>query len=228
MPFLEKGGACAERDALLGVSITGIAENDIWHEDVLARGKEIVKITNAEYAGKLGIKVAVRATTIKPSGTASLLLGTSSGIHPHHARRYWRRVTANPLEPVAQEFRKVNPHMVEVKPNGDWCLTFPMEGNTRDWDVFKMAIHFQKYWSDHNVSATVPYTPDMDEIIWENRHNIGAMAFLPVSEDTYPYMPREEVRDLSAWARVIDKYRPVDYCSGRTVSPGCDSESCTS
>ena len=61
----------------------------------------------------LGIKPAARITCIKPEGTASLVLGSSSGIHPHHARRYFRRVQVNKLDPVYRHFKKYNPHMIE-------------------------------------------------------------------------------------------------------------------
>lgn len=115
------------REALIGVGLTGIMDNPSICLDpkTLRQAAEHVVECNRKIAKLLGINPAARCTTVKPGGTAPLVLGcVASGSTPHHAPRYFRTVTANPLEPVAQHFRKMNPHMVEVKPNGDWALTF--------------------------------------------------------------------------------------------------------
>lgn len=120
----------AERDALLGISITGIMDNPDYclNPELLQEGALHAKNTNTKVAKLCGINIAKRLTTVKPSGTASLELGcVGSGIHSHHAKRYFRRITANHSEPVALYFQQHNPHMVEEKPNGDLCLTFPVE-----------------------------------------------------------------------------------------------------
>lgn len=118
------------REALLGVGLTGVMDRPEVGLDpqTLRLGAARCVATNREVARFIGINPAARVTTVKPSGTASLELGcVGSGIHPHHARRYFRRVTANPMEPQALHFRKVNPHMVEVKPDGDLSLVFPVQ-----------------------------------------------------------------------------------------------------
>jgi ribonucleoside-triphosphate reductase len=118
------------REALLGVSLTGMADNPrLAFDPFLQRAGAAAAVKeNARVASLLGIRPAARVTTVKPSGTASVVLGVvGSGIHPHHARRYFRRITANPNEAPAQFFKKHNPHMVEVKPNGDWSIVFPIE-----------------------------------------------------------------------------------------------------
>lgn len=118
------------REALLGVGLTGIMDRPQigLNPATLARAAEVAVGTNSRVAGLVGVSRAARVTTVKPSGTASLVLGcVGSGIHPHHARRYFRRVTANPLEAPAQFFQDVNPHMVEKKPDGDLSIVFPVQ-----------------------------------------------------------------------------------------------------
>ena len=125
--------AIAKRDALLGVSMTGMMDNPSMSFDwnlqrYLAK---IVLDVNADTAAKTGINVASRATCIKPSGTASCLLDTASGIHAHHARRYLRRAQANEMEEAMRLYREVNPRAVEKSvwnPNGtDYVVTFCVE-----------------------------------------------------------------------------------------------------
>jgi len=100
---------------LLGCSITGMMDNPeiIYNPEIQRKGAEIVRIKNAEIASIIGINDAARTTTVKPEGSASCVLGTSSGIHPHHAKRYIRRVQANKLEFPVQHFEKVNPLAVD-------------------------------------------------------------------------------------------------------------------
>ena len=103
------------REALLGVSMTGIMDcPEICLDPAIQRhGAKIVKTTNKEIARKIGINIAARTTCIKPEGTTSCILGTSSGIHPHHAKRYIRRVQANKMEPIYQYFQGINERACE-------------------------------------------------------------------------------------------------------------------
>jgi len=227
------------RDALLGVGMTGMMDNpDIAFDPNLQReaAKEVLR-TNAIVARKIGINPCSRATTIKPGGTAPLELGgVGCGIHPHHARRYFRRVTANPIEPALLHFMRYNPHMVEEKPNGDRAIVFPVEAPTVAKTVKEMsALEFMELifltydnWvmtgneSDedltHNVSATVTLGPEEQEavveLILKNQHRIAAMSFAPrLLDKKFPFAPREEVTpaDESRWNYLIENYRKVDW-----------------
>lgn len=234
----------AKRDALLGVGITGIMDNPEIALDprILKMACKHVIETNKYWAHELGVKPAKRLTTVKPSGTASLELGcVGSGIHPHHAKRYFRRITANPLEPVAQHFKMYNPHMVEVKPNGDWSLTFPVEAPANALTVKELpALDFMKHviivyesWVlpgtvrvddadvglTHNVSTTVVVDmaewEDVFEFVWDHRSFIAAMSFLPrMGDKGIPFIPREEVvneLDEQRWEHLLKWYKPVNY-----------------
>lgn len=237
----------AKQEALIGVGLTGMVDNPDLSTNtrVLRDGAQMVVKTNQEWARKLGINVAARCTTVKPSGTSSLWLGcVGSGIHPHHARRYFRRITANPLEPPAQYFKKVNPHAVEVKPDGDWALVFPVEAPSNaitvkeeravdflnrvfltfeNWIVPGTARPDSSPGLTHNVSCTVTVREDeLEEVqrtVWENRHRVAAMSFAPYSLDTiYPHAPREEVHDEGRWNELISLWKPVDWSSFKEES----------
>jgi len=246
-PYLgEVTESIAKRDRLLGVSITGIMDNPsiCLDPECLRLAAKVAVATNRNLAVKMGINPAQRITTVKPSGTASLELGcVGSGIHPHHAKRYFRRITANPNEPVAKFFAKHNPHMVEKKPNGDICLVFPVEapkGATVIKDMtaaeFLDAI-FTVYanWVapgtvgklspglTHNVSCTVVVKDDeLEKIlpaIWENRYRIAAMSFVShLLDKKYPFAPREEIStkaDEDKWNNIIANYVKVDWTKMR-------------
>lgn len=224
-----------ERDALLGVSITGIMDQPdlLTDERVLREGANVVKMHNAFVSAKLGINKAVRLTTVKPSGTASLLLGcVGSGIHLHHSKRYFRRITANPNERPYQYFRSLNPHMCQVKGNGDSVITFPVEtrGLTlRDMeplDFLRKVGTVYKCWVEpgtahgrltHNVSCTVTVDDPKKllDYIWKNRDTFAALSFAPPTLDKiYPFAPRESVvseSDEIAWNGLIKLAKTVDW-----------------
>lgn len=214
------------RESLIGVGLTGMQDRPSIAFDVLTltRAADLVKYTNEKTAKALGIRPAARCTTVKPSGTASLELGcVGSGIHPHHARRYFRRVTANPNEAPFLHFREVNKHMCRKKPNGDWVVIFPVQAPTDAGTVKQtpaaefMDQVFTVYeaWIEpgtrkassealnpglrHNVSCTVAYDPEEWEDVmlmaWNNRHRVTAMTFLAnYSDKEFPFAPREEVK----------------------------------
>lgn len=233
--------AIARRDALLGVGITGMMDNPLSLDPNLQiEAASIVLAENERIAKIIGINPCARATTVKPSGTASLELGgVGSGIHPHHSRRYFRRVTANVNETVAQFFMKYNPHMVEKKPNGDLSLIFPVQVPSyaivnKDLSAMKFidyVLSTYNYWIrpgtrkhlddalTHNVSCTVTVKPEeLKEVIdcvWDNRASIAAMSFAPVILDKlFPFAPRESVttqEDEMKWKYLLDNYKPVSW-----------------
>ena len=239
----------AERDRLIGVSITGIMDNpDVldWMHD----GRSAVIGANIRVAMMLGIGTSARCCCIKPEGTASLMLGTSSGVHCHHSRRYLRRVTVNRTEVIGNEFRRVNPHMAEEKPNGDYCLVFPVQAadlaivNLSGVAFLENVVRVLTSWcggvGGHNVSCTVPM--DAGEIqrvmayIWNHRSMLSALAFCPSDINTkYPFAPLEAVsgRVLEAyWDQLVRNYTPVIWGDVKELedagvaTPSCESGRC--
>lgn len=239
-----------QREALLGVSICGILDNPelLLDPATLEAGAEMVRGANALYADVLGIRRAARTTCVKPEGTASLLLGTGSGIHPHHARRYFRRVQVNRIDPVYRFFRIVNSHMTEksaYNQSTDDVVTFPVEAPehaicrrelsaTRFLDYVKLV---QRHWVEagrafdtfspglhHNVSNTVTVSDtEWEEVaafVWDNREHFTGIALLTdVGDKTYLQAPREEITTPEDVRRWNALvYQPVDFSQMRETA----------
>ena len=207
--------AIFEREALLGVSLTGIMEKHelVLTEKVLKAGAKIAVDTNKELSKKIGINQAARVTCLKPEGTSSSMLGTSSGIHPHHAKRYIRHVQANILEAPYQHFKSYNPRACEKSSwsanDTDEVVKFPIEvpdgsklknqlpavemlgvvkDAQRNWvhSGKNRALCTQDFLS-HNVSNTVTVQPeewgDVTKFIYNNRKFFAGISLIPQSGD---------------------------------------------
>jgi ribonucleoside-triphosphate reductase len=204
-----------KREALLGVSMTGIMEqHDICLDpEIQKMGADIVKKTNKVMAKKIGINQAARTTCIKPEGTSSCILGTSSGIHPHHAKRYIRRVQANKMEPIYNYFKEINPRACEesVWSNNDsddvvsFCVEVPAGSKTKNkvgaLDLLDYVKSTQRSWVIpgtnknlctqpwlvHNVSNTINVRPEeWDEVesyIYKHRKYFCGISLLPITGD---------------------------------------------
>ena len=204
-----------EREALLGVSLTGIMEKHdlVLSEKVLRQGAKIAVDTNKEMAKKIGINQAARVTCLKPEGTSSSMLGTSSGIHPHHAKRYIRHVQANILEAPYQHFKVYNPQACEKScwsaNNTDEVIKFPIEvpdgsklkNQLPAVEMLEVVKNTQRNWVNsgknkqlctqeflnHNVSNTVTVKPeewkDVTRYIYDNRKYFAGISLIPQSGD---------------------------------------------
>lgn len=239
----------AEREALLGISMTGILDapdvacNPEYQKTVARKINE----WNEDFATRLGIQPAARTTCVKPSGTASLALGgVASGHHAHHARRYIRRVIADELEIVFQEYRKQNPHACIRKPDGKWVLEFPVmapEGaivkkditavaflemvrsTQRNWVLPGTARHYYSPHLTHNVSNTIHVQEyEWEEVanyLWNHSESLTGVSLLPAAADkAYPFAPLEEVvteADEARWNVLVGNYKPIDYMAIREV-----------
>lgn len=163
----------AERDALVGVGITGLCENPdiLFNPDIQKRGAEIIKETNQKVARMIGINPAARCTVVKPSGNSSQLLGTLSGITPGHSRHYIRHIQAADTEQAIQEWIKVNPDMVEDSvwaPDREKVIAFPVtlpEGallkqNLTAIDFLKFVLLTKRNWIEFGTNFDHPSTKE--------------------------------------------------------------------
>lgn len=204
-----------ERESLLGVSITGMMDNpEILFDPKLQRKMaQLILDINAQIAEKIGVNPCARATCVKPAGTTSCILGTASGIHAHHARRYIRRSQGNWMEPPLQHFKQFNPLAVEKSvwsANGtdevvSFCIEVPKGAKTKnDMSAISMLEHVkltQKNWVSagvrkercaaewltHNVSNTITVRDDeweeVIDYIYENRRFFAGISLLSIKGD---------------------------------------------
>lgn len=235
--------AIVRRDALLGIGMTGMqdAPHIACNPDYQRQVAEACVQWNREFAARLGINTAARTTVVKPAGTSTLQLGiTGSGIHPAHAPRYIRRVTADELEVVFQAFKAANPHMCVRKPDGKWVIEFAVEAPAdakfrKDFGAIEfceMVRSTQENWVlpgtqregtvpgiRNNVSNTITVRDhewdDVANWIWEHRDELTGISLLSDYGDTaYPFAPFEAVHTEAQerrWNELVAGYKPVDY-----------------
>lgn len=204
-----------EREALLGVSITGWMNSPdiLFDEDTLREGARIVKRVNREVAKLLGINPAARTTCTKPSGNASVLLETTSGIHGEHSDRFLRFVQMNKEQEVAQLIRQLNPYMVEESvwsdTRSDYAIAFPVispEGSVFKEELLgtklldKVAFVMRAWVEEgtdvelcvdprlrHNVSNTITVPAngweEVEKYLFDNKHLFSGVSFLSESGD---------------------------------------------
>jgi len=213
-----------DREALIGCSITGWMNNPdvLFDKQNMIDGATIIKQVNKEIAALIGVNQAARCTVSKPSGNASVLLGTASGIHGEHSPKYFRHVQMNINDEVAQHIQKINPKMIEKSvwsSNGtDIVVAFPIETKSgskyksellgvKQLDYVKLA---QQYWIEsgtnvelcvhpelrHNVSNTIT-VDDWDEVeqyLFDNKQWFAGVSLLAASGDkAYAQAPFTEV-----------------------------------
>lgn len=214
-----------EQEALLGVSITGMMANPdiILDPKIQKEMAEIAKSVNKSWASKIKINQAARITCIKPEGTSSLFLETSSGIHPYYDDKYFRRVQCNKIESPYIKFKSVNPHACEKSvwsaSDTDDVATFPIEApptailrkNLGALEHLEIIKNTQMNWVlngtteannkplTHNVSCTVYVKNhewnDVYKYIFENKQYFGAVSLLPdYGDQVYQQAPYQSIR----------------------------------
>lgn len=193
-----------EREALLGVSMTGIYDGPMLSPDELAFLRIVAASVNEEWASKLGINRAASITCVKPSGTVSQLADCASGIHPRHAPFYIRRVRGDIKDPLTLFLmdQGVPWEQCVMKPETTVVFSFPQrapEGQTRD-DVnaiqhLETWLRYQKHWCDHKPSVTITVReeewPGVGAWVWKNFDWMSGVSFLPHSDHTYQQAPYE-------------------------------------
>ena len=220
-----------EKDALIGVGMTGIGSGVVLGYDMKSAAIA-VKEENERVAKLLGINKAARTTTVKPSGTSSLVLGTSSGIHAWHNDFYLRRIRVGKNEAIYSYLAINHPELVEdefFRPHDTAVITIPQkspEGSIlRHESVFQMLERVKKVsqeWikfghrggqNSHNVSATVSIKEDewdlVGEWMWNNRKYYNGLSVLPYSNHTYKQAPFEDCTEED-FERLVKTLTNVD------------------
>jgi len=206
-----------EKDALIGVSMTGIGSAAVLQLD-MREAADIVVSKNKQTARKIGIKSAARCTTVKPAGTTSLALGTSSGIHAWHNDYYVRRVRVGKNESIYNYLVKNHPDLIEdeyFRPHDTAVISIPQkapEGSIlRTESPFDLLERIKKVATEwvqpghkrgsntHNVSATVSLKQDewnkAGKWMWDNRDYYNGLSVLPYDGGTYTQAPFEDITE---------------------------------
>jgi ribonucleoside-triphosphate reductase (thioredoxin) len=203
-----------EHDALIGVGMTGIASGRIFHYDLHEAADE-VKHMNLETSNRIGIQFAARCTTIKPSGTTSLVLGTSSGIHAWHNDYYLRRVRIGKNEALYEYLRITHPELLEddMLNSRQAIICIPQKApegsilrNESVMDLLERIKKFNTEWvrsgfrrgsNANNVSATISIPGDewqrVGEWMWENKASYNGLSVLPYDAGNYKQAPFEDI-----------------------------------
>tara|TARA_B100001094_G_scaffold44672_1_gene39476 strand:- start:2111 stop:3967 length:1857 start_codon:yes stop_codon:yes gene_type:complete len=220
-----------EKDALIGVSMTGIGSGTVLGYD-MTKAADIVKNENSRVAEILGINESARTTTVKPAGTTSLALGTSSGIHAWHNDYYIRRVRVGKNEAIYTYLSINHPELIEdeyFRPHDTAVISIPQKAPIgaimRTESPFQLLDRIKKVhleWvkpghrtgnNTHNVSATVSLKEDewdlAGEWMWKNREHYNGLSVLPYNGGTYVQAPFEDC-DIETYNKMLTTLKDVD------------------
>jgi ribonucleoside-diphosphate reductase alpha chain len=244
-----------EKEALIGVSMTGIGSGAVLGYNMKEAAK-IVKEENARVADMIGINKSARTTTVKPAGTTSLTLGTSSGIHAWHNDYYIRRIRVGKNESIYQYLAMYHPELVEdeyFRPHDTAVISVPQKAPEgailRTESPFQLLDRVKKItqeWvkpghrtgsNSHNVSATISLKPEDWELagewFWDNRNFYNGLSVLPYSDHSYIQSPfedctKEEYERLFKSLTNIDLTKVVELTDETDLSGelACSGNSC--
>ena len=220
-----------EREALVGVSMTGVGSGKVQDLD-LEEAARIAVEENKKVAKLIGIRSAARVTTIKPAGTSSIVLGCSSGIHAWHSEYYIRRLRVGKNEDIYHYLAINHPELVEdeyFRPHDTAVISVPQkapEGATLRTESALQLLNRVKTFSErwinpghntgnntHNISATVSIKEhewdDVGEWMWKNREHYNGLSVLPYSGGTYVQAPFEECDEVT-YHRMVESLEEID------------------
>lgn len=227
-----------EKEALLGISMTGIGSGAVLPLN-LKEAAEITKKENKRVANIIGINSSARITTVKPAGTTSLVVGSSSGIHAWHNDYYIRRMRVGKNEPLYSYMVDNFPSLIEdchFKPHLEAVMSFPQkapEGSMLRTESYKDLLERVRRWNlewignghnygnnKHNVSCTISLKPEeffeCGEWMWENREDYTGISVLPYDNGTYIQAPftdctKEKFEELYQHLAAIDLTKVIEH-----------------
>ena len=225
-----KWGENCEEERLLGVSMTGIMDNELTNgkkgnlSELLKKLRQEAVNTNAKWAKKLGIPVSAAITCVKPSGTVSQLTDSASGIHARHNPYYIRTVRADKKDPLAKMmFDAGFPVEDDVtKPEHTYVFSFPVKGPAKGVyrkemsaiDQLEIWKVYQENWCEHKPSVTVSVKENewMDVGAWTygNFDMMSGVSFLPMSDHTYRQAPYQDCTKIE-YQELLKKMPEVDW-----------------
>jgi ribonucleoside-diphosphate reductase alpha chain len=232
-----------EREALVGVSMTGIASGKVLNLDT-TEACNVVKMENERVAKLIGVKKAARTTTVKPAGTTSLTVGTSSGIHAWHNDYYIRRLRVGKNEAIYSYLSLYHPDMVEdeyFRPHDTAVISVPQKApegaimrTESALQLLKRVAKVSTEWvkpgtrngqNTHNVSATISIKEaewvDVGEWMWDNRDVYNGLSVLPFSDHSYKQAPFEDC-SKETYEALLESLEEVDLTKVIEVDDNTD------
>ena len=220
-----------EKDALIGISMTGIGSGRVLGYD-MEKAAAVVKRENSRVAKLIGINKAARCTTVKPAGTTSLALGTSSGIHAWHNKYYIRRMRVGKNESIYKYLFQNHPSLLEddyFRPHDTAVISIPQKSPSgsilRTESPFALLERIKKIskeWiapghrkgsNTHNVSATISLKDnewdDAGEWMWENREHYNGLSVLPYDGGSYIQAPFEDI-SASKYSEMLKSLEEIE------------------
>lgn len=202
-----------EKEALIGVSLTGVATNKLYEYDLVKASKVVTK-ENRRVAKLIDINHSSRSCVVKPSGTASIVLGTSSGVHAWYSEYYWRRIRVGKNEAIYIYLSTIHPELIEddfFKPETIAIIKVPQKApegailrSESPIHMLERVKYLHEYWirpahkkgiNGNNVSCTVQIKDnewdDVGKWMWENRDYYNGIAVLPYDSGSYKQAPFE-------------------------------------
>jgi ribonucleoside-diphosphate reductase alpha chain len=220
-----------EEERLLGVSLTGIMDNEYTNgkkgdlEKLLNELREVAQVTAKEWAEKIGVPVSAAITCVKPSGTVSQLVDAASGIHARHSPYYVRTIRADKKDPLAKMMVEMGFPVEDdvTKPDHTHVFSFPIkspEGAVCRKDMsaieqLELWLAYQRHWCEHKPSITVSVKeeewPTVGAWVWEHFDEMSGVSFLPFSDHTYQQAPYQDC-DQSTYETLLAKMpKDVDW-----------------
>ena len=227
----------------IGISQSGIVEAFEKHGKEIIfewcrKGYEYLKKLDSYYSRWLNVPISIKLTTIKPSGTVSLLPGVSHGIHFPHAEYYIRRIRISKNSDLVDILKDSGYNIVEdVYSASSYVVEFPIHKKNFNqakkdvsiWEQASNAAAFQKYWSDNQVSITVTFKPeeikDLKNLLENYQDKLKGISFLPLEMHNYKQAPYEEITK-SKYEEMKKILKPLDL--SKTKDRSRDSEFCDS
>jgi len=226
-----------EKDALIGVSMTGIGSGAVLKYD-MQKAAQLVKRENTRVANLIGINKAARCTTVKPAGTTSLTLGTSSGIHAWHNDYYVRRIRVGKNESIYEYLKFKHPELIEddyFRPHDTAVISIPQKApigsilrTESPFDLLERVKKVANEWvksghrkgsNTHNVSATISLKDNEWEAagkwMWDNREHYNGLSVLPYDGGNYVQAPFEDIsaaeyREMLGYLKEIDLTKIIE------------------
>lgn len=237
--------AVMNRNRRIGCSMSGIRQaiGRLGRRGLLnwcEEGYQYIQKLDRIYSDWLGIPLSIKTTSVKPSGTVSLLCGATPGVHPPHAEHYIRNIRVAGTSPLVPAARNAG-YKVEKDRNVDdtWVISFPIheqefskgKQDVSIWEQFALAADMQRYWADNQVSATVTFkASEAGEIptcleVFEDR--MKGVSLLPLDNHGYVQAPYITI-SKSEYEQMSARITPMDFSGSGHESDDkfCDGESC--